>query len=565
MTDHIRLRRKVAFPAISRRALLRATALGSALGSALYAPAALATAQSAGFTHSVASGDPLQTSVTLWTRYVGPEEEAAWLQVEIAKDEEFINIVSRSAALASADTDFCAHARPDNLEPGEWYYFRFRAENGDMSPIGRTRTLPEGALENFRIGVFSCANATSGWFNAYAHAAARDDLDLLVHLGDYIYESKLDRSDALEGMADVRRLEPLHETVSLEDYRKRYASYRMDPALQELHRRFPIIVMWDDHETVNNSWQNGADNHDPATEGRWKDRMAAGVRVFHEWLPMRPIPYTRYELGNLATLFRLESRLVGRSEQLDLQAWIGSSDTDPVAAALAFRDGPLADPSRTMLGMEQESWLAEGLAESVSSGKKWQILAQQVIMGTTRTPADSSALLAPGTTVRPQDRQALQWAAQLATIDLSPHLDRWDGYPAARNRLLEAAQAATADLVVLSGDSHNAWAFDLEHEGAAIGVELAVQSVSSLGLEKRFDGNPQAIAASLVEASPRLAWCDTSQRGYMVLDILPDEISNEWIFVASRFARTAVESATKKLRVKNGSRKLTMIERADLI
>ncbi len=509
------------------------------------------------FTHSVASGDPGQHSVTLWTRYVSPDAESAWLQVEIAEDERFEQIVSRAAVLAGPEKDFCVHSRPENLKPGKWYYYRFRADTGDVSPIGRTRTLPEGALDRFRIGVFSCANATSGWFNAYAHAAARDDLDLLVHLGDYIYESKLDRSDAVDGMAELRGIEPVHEVVSLSDYRRRHASYRADPALQELHRRFPIIVMWDDHETVNNSWKNGAANHDPDKEGRWKTRMAAGMQAFHEWLPMRSAPYTQYQIGDLATLFRLETRLIARSQQLDLRESIKGREQDVTAAALAFRDGPLNDPARTMMGAEQERWLAEGLAASTASGRKWQILAQQVIMGRTRTPEDFSALFAPGAQANIKQIEKLRMAARLSAIDVPQHMDRWEGYPAARRRLLEASRKANADLVVLSGDSHNAWAFNLEHDGERVGVEFAVQGVSSLGMDKRFFGDPLAIAQALVGASPDLAWCDTSQRGYMVLDVQADRISNEWLFIPSRIARTVEVRGSHRMQVERGARKLS--------
>tara|TARA_R110000787_G_scaffold221595_2_gene330316 strand:+ start:9397 stop:11064 length:1668 start_codon:yes stop_codon:yes gene_type:complete len=538
-------------PAISRRSLLRA----SAISPTLFMPRSLSAAPQPAFTHSVASGDPEQRSVTLWTRYVSPDAEPAWLQVEVAEDEQFKRIVSRTSALSTPDKDFCVHARPDNLQPGNWYYYLFRADTGEVSPIGRTRTLPEGPLNQFRIGVFSCANATSGWFNAYAHAAARDDLDLLVHLGDYIYESKLDRSDALEGMAELRGIEPAHEAVSLSDYRKRYASYRADPGLQELHRRFPIIVMWDDHETVNNSWTDGAANHDPATEGRWKDRMAAGVQAFQEWLPMRSKPYNQYQLGDLATLFRLETRLIGRSEQLDLRDAISGGKKDPAAAAIAFRDGPLNDPARTMMGAEQEQWLADGLTTSTASGRKWQILAQQVIMGQSRMPADFSAFFGPDDRVSAKKLEEMKVSARLSAIDVPYHMDRWEGYPAARRRLLQASQEANADLVVLSGDSHNAWAFDLEHDGQPVGVELAVQGVSSLGMDKRFHGDPIAIAERFVDASPDLAWCDTSQRGYMVLDVQADRISNEWLFIPSRIARTVEVSGTHRMQIARGTRK----------
>ncbi|VWX60267.1 alkaline phosphatase D family protein [Sphingorhabdus sp. 109] len=544
------------FPPLSRRSLLRA----SAIGPTLLMSGSLDAAPRATFTHSVASGDPEQRSVTLWTRYVSPDAAAVWLQVEVAEDEQFERIVFRSSALSSPDRDFCVHTRPEKLKPGTYYYYRFRAANGDVSPTGRTRTLPEGRLERFRIGVFSCANATSGWFNAYAHAAARDDLDLLVHLGDYIYESKLSRSDALEGMAELRGIEPPHEVVSLSDYRKRYASYRADPALQELHRRFPAIVMWDDHETVNNSWTNGAANHDPASEGRWTDRMAAGVQAFYEWLPMREKPYSEYQLGDLATLFRLETRLTGRTEQLDLKEAINDHGEDIAAAAMSFRDGPLNDPTRSMMGAGQEQWLAESLATSTASGTKWQILAQQVIMGRSRMPEDFEAFFGPGD--RPSNRKLaeMERAARLAAIGVPIHMDRWEGYPAARRRLLQASQNAEADLVVLSGDSHNAWAFNLDHNDQPVGVELAVQGVSSLGMDKRYHGDPATIAKRFVDANPDLVWCDTSQRGYMVLDIEAERIVNEWLFIPSRFARTAEVSATHRMQVTRGSRRLSFSE-----
>ena len=365
------------------------------------------------------------------------------------------------------------------------------------------------------------------------------------------------RSDALEGMAELRGIEPAHEAVSLSDYRKRYASYRADPALQELHRRFPIIVMWDDHETANNSWNNGAANHDPVKEGRWKDRMAAGVQAFYEWLPMRGKPYSEYQLGDLATLFRLETRLIGRSEQLDLQDAIKGHEKDLAAAAIAFRDGPLNDPARTMMGAEQEQWLADGLAASTASGRKWQILAQQVIMGRSRIPEDFAVLFGPDDRVSAKKLEEMKVAANLSAIDVPQHMDRWEGYPAARQRLLQASQNANADLVVLSGDSHNAWAFNLEHGDQPVGVELAVQGVSSLGMDKRFHGDPIAIAKRFVDASPDLVWCDTSQRGYMVLDVQADHISNEWLFIPSRIARTAKVSGTHRMQVARGKRKLT--------
>jgi alkaline phosphatase D len=527
---------------VSRRLLIQAAAIGPFGIPALAAPAR-------GFTHSVASGDPQQRSVVLWTRFVGADGGEARLKAEVADDPRFARIVARGEALAGPLGDFCAHARPDGLKPGRWYYYRFVAPDGTISPVGRTRTLPEGALDRFRIGVFSCANATSGWFTAYAHAAARDDLDLLVHTGDYIYESPVDRSDALAALAVERDIQPRHEAVALADYRLRYASYRRDPALMELHRRFPMIVMWDDHEVANNSWAGGAKNHDETSEGPWAARKAAGLQAFREWLPTGRADYERYQIGGLATLFRLETRFLARTEQLDIRS--------ALAGAAAFRDGPLADPARTMMGRTQEQWLFDGLAQSVRSGTPWQLVAQQVIMAPTRLPPVSSAWYAPGVRPAAKEQAELAAAEMLQKAGVPTMLDRWDGYPAARHRLFESARQADADLVVLSGDSHTAWAFDLEHDGKPIGVELAGQSVSSLGLEKRFGGDPRLIAAAFQARNPLLKWCDTSRRGYMTIEITRNSIESQWLFLIARDSKSTAILDTHTAVVERGARALS--------
>ncbi|MCJ2178413.1 alkaline phosphatase D family protein [Novosphingobium album (ex Hu et al. 2023)] len=538
-------------PFVTRRTLLQAAALAP-FAAAL--PGALKAAPPSGFTHSVASGDPLQDSVTLWTRYEPAGGGPAELRIELSLDTTFDRVVARGAAQASAEHGFCAKARIEGLEPGRWYYYRFIAPDGQVSDTGRTRTLPEGPLDHFRIGVFSCANATSGWFNAYGHAAARNDLDLVVHLGDYIYESKLTRSDALKKLAVSRNIQPQHEAVSLLDYRLRYASYRLDADLQALHRAYPMIAMCDDHETVNNSWQHGAENHG-ADEGPWDIRKGAAMQAWHEWMPMRSDPYTRYELGDLASLFRLETRTLARSKQLDLGGWL-KDKPDPVAAAAAFRDGPLADPARTMMGVVQEQWLADGLASSVTAGTKWQILAQQVIMGTTIMPRDYRTWFPPDAPAGGQQKTDLDLAVKLGAMGIPTSMDRWDGYPAARARVLAAAQSAQANLVVLSGDSHNAWAFDLENAGQPAGVEFAGQSVSSLGIDKRYFGNPADIARSYLDANPALKWCDTSRRGYMVVDVRPEAVTNEWLFLHSRHQHSLEVLDSQRMHVLHGASRL---------
>ncbi len=517
---------------------------------------ATTTAQGGGnFTHGVASGDPSQTGVTLWTRYVsaGP----ARLRVQIADDPSFQRIVRTGSAETSPATDFTAHARVDGLTSGRWYHYRFVDANGAPSPTGRTRTLPSKGVERFRIAVFSCANGTSGWFNAYAHAAARDDLDLALHLGDYIYESPVTRSDAVPGMAQQRGILPPGELRALDDYRARYASYRNDPDLAALHLRLPMIAIWDDHETANNSWRDGADAHDPATEGEWTARKSAGLRAWSEWLPMRPDWYASYQIGELATLFRLETRLLGRSKQLDddLSALLASGGDLP-AKLSQFSAGPLGSTARSMMGPDQERWLAAGLKSSVASGARWQILAQQVIMGHALSPTPSPQWVNGAITPELQADIVKRTAATAAGVPYS--LDKWDGYPAARQRLYDSARAAGADLVTLTGDSHNAWAFDLTNGRDRIGVEFAGQSVSSFGYERRFNGDAARIAADFAATNPDLKWMDASQRGYFTLDITRNRIETEYVFVPAAGARTSTATGRKVLAVEHGARRLTV-------
>ena len=535
---------------ITRRRLMGASAAGLAIAAL---PGRAFSAPASGFTHGVASGDPAQTSVMLWTRYVSPN--ATRLRVEIADDERFERIVLTGETEATPARDCCASVLAEGLAPGRWYWFRFTAPDGQVSEAGRTRTLPDGDVDAFRIAVFSCSNGTSGWFNAYAHAAARDDIDLAIHTGDYIYESPLTRPDAQPGIAAQRGLAPPHELIALADYRQRYASYRLDPDLAALHRRLPMIAVWDDHETANNSWRDGASAHDTATEGDWNVRKAVGIRAWREWLPMRGDWYGSHRIGNLATLFRLETRLLGRSQQLDDQLDAVFAGGGDIAAKLsAFGAGPLADPARAMMDPDQERWLADGLKASVSAGQRWQVLIQQVIVGATRFPKPNPAWFkgdAPPELMAELERRSL-----LLKTGMPYSLDKWDGYPAARQRLYGAARDAAANLVTLTGDSHNAWAFDLADAAGPIGVEFAGQSVSSYGFERRFNGNAAQLAADFMATNPNLKWMDTSQRGYFTLDIRKDRIDCEYVFVPAIGGRSAIATGRKALSVAHGARRL---------
>ena len=536
---------------LDRRQLLQAGAFG--LG-ALATPGAAALLAARGFTHNVASGEPGARSVMLWTRYVPATGGNAWLDYQLSPTRDFRRIVAGGTVSTEPEHDGCVKPVAEGLEPGRWYYYRFVDRHGAFSPVGRTRTLPAGPVERFRLGAFTCANLPFGWFNAYAHAADRRDLDLLVHLGDYFYEYRRGEYPSAAQSLAGRLIEPAGEAIALADYRLRYASYRADPDLQRLHQLFPMIAMWDDHESANDSWSGGAENHQP-DEGDWAVRKAAAMRAFREWLPVSDHGWNSYEIGDLATLLRVESRLTARSRQLDLGAALrGRRDTD--AALAQFRDGPWQDSSRTMLGQEQEAWLAGEFRGSVRQGKTWQLLAQQVVMGSLIFSAESVAMLAADAGEEARRRAALGLAAARAGLPFN--LDAWDGYPAARDRLLRSAQEAGANLLVLSGDSHNGWAFDLDRGGRPAGAEMGVHSVTSPGFEAYVGrARPEEVARALLAANHPLKWADTSRRGYLTLELTPERATGTWHFLGTVRARSTALAGSHRMRIQRGTNRFS--------
>lgn len=536
---------------IDRRSLVLGGAFGLgafALGGGAWAQA-LMTAR--GFTHGVASGEPSADSVLLWTRYAPANGDDARLTVELSDTLDFARVRQGGTATARRDDDWTAREAVKGLEPGRWYYYRFVAGDGATSPIGRTRTLPAGRVERFGLGVFSCSNLPFGWFNAYAHAAQRNDLHLMIHTGDYLYEYKRGTYPGTDAALAMRLIEPAGEIIQLADYRLRHASYRRDPDLMRLHQLYPMIAQWDDHEITNDAWENGAQNHNEG-EGDYGERKRAAVKAYNEWMPVSGKPWDSYDIGDLATLIRPETRIAGRSEQLSLEK-VFAGGGDPAAALKAFREGALADPKRSILGAEQEAWLAKELQRSVKRGAGWQVVAQQINAGRVFTPPDSLSLLSPGAPDFAVARVKAGVAAAAAGIP--NNLDIWGGYPAARSRFLKASQDAGADLVVLAGDSHNAWAFDLEEGGKPAGVELGGHSVTSPGYESFLTGtDPKLVAGKLMAVSPELKWADTSNRGYLAVELTPERVTGEYVFMAGIRERSAAVKGSHRMTALKGKR-----------
>ena len=529
----------------SRRTALKLAALGLA-----GAATPLLAQGSRGFTHGVASGEPGPRRVLLWTRYLSGQDTV--LRWEVASDEAFAKIAAHGQVPASPAADCCAKAYVTGLAPGRAYHYRFIAPDGTTSVTGRTRTLPVGQVARFRMAVFSCSNFGFGWFNAYAHAALANDFDLAVHLGDYLYEYKRGDYPTVKAALPERVL-PLDETVTLAGYRERFATYRADPDLQRLHQLMPMVLMWDDHESTNDSYRDGAENHN-AGEGDWTVRKAASRRAYREWLPVSDHDWGTYEIGQLATLYKLETRLTARTKQLDLQEVVKGVPADQADAALVkLRDGAWRDPQRTLLGAAQEGWLASALKASVKARKPWQVVAQQIVMG--------RLVMAPSVIAEMPDatsswlKQRLQTSVRAGRAGLPLNMDAWDGYPAARARLLKAALNADANLVVLSGDSHNAWAFDLDLDGTRAGVEMAGTSVTSPGAEGSLRWlKPGDLVATTIGANPQLKWCDMAQRGYMAVELTPQSATSEFRFLATVRQRSTALSGTKRMTVLAGQR-----------
>lgn len=530
---------------INRRALLATAGFG--IGG-LMLPGGAAMAQAllglTGFTHNVASGEPGPNSVLLWTRYVNPTGGPSKVRVEISESRDFAKIAGGGQMITGPWRDHTVKITVDNLAPGKWHWFRFIAPDGSMSPVGRTKTLPVGKASKFNIAIFSCSNLGFGEFNAYGHAAAREDIDLVLHMGDYIYEYGRGGYDG--GAKFAARIFPADEILTLADYRLRYASYRSDPQLQALHANFPMIPNTDDHEGANDSWEGGAQNHTP-DEGDWNARRNAAMQVWREWLPVGEQPWKEYPIGDLATYYRTDTRMVARSKPNFHGDLMRSAD--PAKAFADFRDGAWRDPAMTMFGTEQESWLFGAIARNKGT---WAVLGTGTNMGYNFTPEEAKNWFPKDAPER--TKNFVRQGIAAAKAGLPYNLDNWGGYPVARSRVLAAAQRADANLVVVTGDSHNGWAFDLPEDGKPAGVEFGGHSVSSPGFESATVGvDPAVIARNLQEASKQeLRWVDTSNRGYMHLSLTPQAATNEWVFMQTVKDVSLETKAGHRMKVRPG-------------
>lgn len=526
-------------------------------------------------------------SVILWTHAKRPNLESdVNLTWQVATDNGFTNVVKSGTLVATNAAGNTAKVDATGLTAGTTYYFKFTDETGASSTIGTTRTAPAATVSSVKFAVFSCTLYSAGFFNVY-ESALSSGAEFAIHLGDYIYEygsdaAKFGNTDATTTPAGTavslgRVVSPANDIVSLNDYRTRYALYRLDPNLQALHAKMPWITVWDDHEFTNNAYATGAQNHDPATQGDWLVRKATAAKVYHEWMPIRTPDvnnlfkiYRKFDFGNLFSLHMVDTRIEGRTKQA--YAWYGDpfdARVQPYAwadytAGLTPVGGVFPDAANKMMSDAQFSWLTGNIAAATTT---WQIMGNQDIMAKLWYPATVVAANAQGATAFQAamtaylTQKATNPTAAAAVPKVPINMDSWDGYPINRETLLQTVRSTGKKFVTLSGDSHNAWFNELRTlDGTTkVGVEFATSSVTAPGYESAglgdlgpfIDGSAVAggVNGSRAGLIDDVAYVDTKRRGYLLMTVTATNVKGEFVFVDNIRSKTYTASVGKTVTV----------------
>ncbi|MDP1818411.1 MAG: alkaline phosphatase D family protein [Acidimicrobiales bacterium] len=517
------------------------------------------------FGHGVASGDPLADRVVLWTRVtpsgdatpgsgVGPPAQVEW---EVAGDAAFATIVRAGTAATDAASDHTVKVDVHGLPSGTDLWYRFSAF-GAVSPTGRTRTAPAPDADpapGLRLGLVSCSNWEGGWFSAYRHLVERDDLDAVVHLGDYVYEYGAGRYGPGVGFGRVN--DPDTEMVTLEHYRRRHALYKTDPDLAALHQRYAVIATIDDHEVTNNAWADGAENHNEG-EGDFLARRAAAMQAYFEWMPIRATGgaaeptrvYRSGAFGPLADLFVLDERTYRSHQPAGASGDILVTGPEP------------AEPGRTMLGADQLAWFEEGLATSAAP---WKLVANPVMFAPL-VLTDLPDL--PGVT------ELLQSLLAGAGVGLPVVIngDQWDGYQAEQARLRERFGVA-GGVVLLTGDIHSSWITEIPADpglylpavgGESVAVEIVTPAVTSDSFSTAVSdlGVPEAdqiaphIPLIVKTAAPWFKYVEVEGQGFAVLDVTAEQVHVDLFHISDRTDRNATAALVASYRSPAGSNRL---------
>ena len=491
------------------------------------------------FYHGVASGDPLADRVIIWTRVTpetldGQPVEVNWT---VATDPSLNDVVRSGTFVTSEDRDYTVKVDVTGLAAGTTYFYGFRTAEGH-SLTGRTKTAPtSAAVDHLRFGVVSCSNYPVGYFNAYGHLAVRNDLDAVLHLGDYIYEHGNGNEE--DPLLPDRLMDGTLEAVELFEYRSRYGTYRLDSQLISVHQQHPFIAVWDDHEYANNSYADGAQGHQPGKEGEWAARKAAAKQAYFEWMPIRDPDgtgiYRAVRYGNLVDLLMLDTRIEAREMQIN-----------------DINDQRLYAPARTLLGTPQKAWLKQQLTQSTA---RWKLIGQQVMFSPFNIGWAGPAV---GRTYSRME---------------SMFLDIWDGYPAERDELIGFLREQELDNVVfLTGSFHSSVAYEVVDTPAlisfvsaqgfdsipryapapgydpatgagAVAVEFITPSITSANFDETVGEGParqldeqinQPIrpfpGLDLGNPNPHMKYVDLLSHGYYLLDVTPGRVQADYFY-----------------------------------
>ena len=477
------------------------------------------------FNHGVASGDPLEDRVILWTRVTPQQAGPVEVILEVSENKNFSKVAYSKKLHTSSLSDYTIkydflakqYCNSDN-----GFFYRFRAGNS-VSETGRSKTFSKN-IKSAKIAIFSCSNFPAGYFNAYQAAAEKNDLDLWLHLGDYLYEYPMG-GYATENAEKLGRAPiPIHEMITLSDYRQRHAQYKLDQGSIALHKHAPLIAVWDDHEFSNDAWKRGAENHsEDGSEGDFYARRSAAIKAYYEWMPIREQQNKRkifrdFKIGKLMHLIMLDTRQFGRDKQIQPKDYLSKSGFNQ---AKFYND--LNSEYRELLGEEQFSWIEDKI---LNSNAAWTIFGQQVLMTKLKFPDISKTLKAE------EIPDFLKPYLKLLGLGIPSNLDAWDGYPAARNKLYKLMKNAKKKFISLAGDTHNSWVSELENQsGEKVGIELGAPSVTSPGITDVLNLDENNFVDSIVKLNKELQWMNPSNRGYLFLDCTDSKIIASFNFI----------------------------------
>ncbi|WP_405206204.1 alkaline phosphatase D family protein [Aquimarina sp. LLG6339-5] len=535
------------------------------------------------FYHGVASGDPLENGVIIWTR-VTTNINSAEVDWKVAKDPQMNQIVQQGSINTNQSKDYTVKIDVTSLEPYTTYYYQFESL-GIKSIIGKTRTAPakEDLVDNLRFAVVSCSNYQNGYFNAYNQIANRSDLDAVIHLGDYIYEYEsggYGYSDKVE-----RGHVPENEIITLDDYRVRHSYYKLDPMLRNVHQQHAFINIWDDHEFANDANKFGAENHTPSSEGDWETRKNNAFKAYFEWMPVRANSIEQYRLyrkisyGKLMDLIMLDTRIEGRDTQVNssknLISAAASNDTfkafaqnviakkdlsnekelkeilrEVLPMILFVADGTEKSDNEKVLTLEEFNKVIDGFVKQVlgkgaTDKKSTDALEKLLQKGTKYKEIDLTksnkevykSILGSEqfTWLKSQlQNSSAKWKIignQVMVMPWNgvPSNDAWDGYQEEREQLLEFINSNDiSNIIVLTGDIHSTFVGEVRYGGDCKMCEFVVPSVTSTNLD--FLGG---VASGLSEFYIRLLNrhikdVDLDNHGYYVLDVKENRVQADW-------------------------------------